>query len=223
MSISRRAFVLGLPLFVGGCVTTSTTAERTPVGDPYYSEMYAAIDTEPFPVPAVDLRRIDPRYFRRQVAYATAERPGTVVVDPNQRFLYLVQENGMALRYGVGVGKVEAFNFQGEATIARKAAWPSWRPTANMIEREPDRYGPLADGLPGGPRNPLGARALYLYVGGRDTLYRIHGTTEPWSIGKRVSSGCIRLLNQDAIDLYRRVPVGTKAIVLPATPAMAGV
>ncbi|WP_352983228.1 L,D-transpeptidase [Mesorhizobium sp. M1338] len=138
------------------------------------------------------------------------------MVDPNERFLYLVQQNNRALRYGVGVGKVEAFNFQGEATIAAKKEWPGWRPTDNMIAREPDRYGPLRDGIPGGPNNPLGPRALYLFRDGYDTFFRLHGTVEPHTIGTMVSSGCVRLFNQDIIDLYNRVPVGTKAVVLPA-------
>jgi lipoprotein-anchoring transpeptidase ErfK/SrfK len=183
--------------------------------------MYASIDTEPFPVPAVDLSRVEPQFLRREVAYRTDERPGTIVVDPAALYAYLVMEDGRALRYGVGVGKEEAFNFQGEATIARKADWPGWRPTDNMIAREPERYGPLRDGLPGGSGNPLGPRALYLYRDGQDTYYRLHGTVEPWTIGTMVSSGCVRLLNQDIIDLHRLVPVGTKVVVLPASPSLA--
>lgn len=189
--------------------------------DPYYLRMYAAIDTEPFPVPAIDLKKVKPRFYRQQISYQTDEKPGTIVVDPNERFCYLVQENGKAMRYGVGVGKIEAFNFQGEATIARKAEWPGWRPTPDMIAREPERYGPLKNGLPGGAGNPLGPRALYLYRDNQDTYYRLHGTVEPWTIGTKVSSGCIRLLNQDIMDLYSRVPVGTKAVVLPSVAVAA--
>jgi lipoprotein-anchoring transpeptidase ErfK/SrfK len=218
MAISRRAFVLGASSLLAGCV-----AERPPVAtrvsppiDPRYLSMYAAIDTEPFPVPAIDLTEINPRYLRREVSYATAETPGTIVVDPHARFAYLVLENGRAIRYGVGVGKEEAFNFQGEAVIARKAAWPRWTPTRAMIAREPERYGQYAGGLDGGPTNPLGPRALYLHKDGKDTLYRLHGTVEPWTIGTKVSSGCVRLLNQDIIDLYQRVAIPTKAVVLPA-------
>ena len=153
--------------------------------------------------------------------YDTAERPGTIVVDPNERYLYLVQDGGKAMRYGVGVGREEGFNFRGEATIARKAEWPKWTPTPEMIAREPERYGPYRDGMPGGEDNPLGPRALYLYRGGKDTYYRLHGTLEPWTIGQMVSSGCVRLINQDVIDLYRRVPTGTKVVVLPTVPATA--
>ena len=221
MSISRRSFVVGLPLALGGCASQGPleTAPKSAAGNPYYQTMYAAIETEPFPVPAIDLKKVEPRFYRQQVSYRTDEKPGTIVVDPNERFCYLVQENGKAMRYGVGVGKVEAFNFQGEARIARKAEWPGWRPTPDMISREPERYGPLKDGLPGGSGNPLGPRALYLYRDNRDTYYRLHGTVEPWTIGTKVSSGCIRLLNQDIMDLYSRVPVGTKAVVLPSMAA----
>ncbi|MEW6450539.1 MAG: L,D-transpeptidase [Pseudomonadota bacterium] len=216
MTITRRSFVLGLPAVLGGCVTAQQPdlATTVPGIDPQYAAMYGAIDTEPFPIPAVDLSEIDPKYLRRVVAYRTDEQPGTIVVNPGRRYAYLVMSNGRAVRYGVGVGKEEAFNFQGAAIIARKAAWPRWTPTQAMIRREPERYAKYAGGLDGGPENPLGPRALYLYRDGRDTLYRLHGTTEPSTIGTMVSSGCVRLLNQDIIDLYRRVPLDTKVVVL---------
>ena len=134
------------------------------------------------------------------------------MVDPENHYLFLITAPGRAMRYGVGVGKA-GFAFSGTATIQRKADWPGWTPTPNMIRRDPDRYGPYAGGLPGGLGNPLGARALYLYRGGRDTYYRIHGTNEPHTIGQSVSSGCIRMMNQDVIDLESRVPVGTTVIV----------
>ncbi|WP_342636727.1 L,D-transpeptidase [Ancylobacter aquaticus] len=183
--------------------------------------MYAPVDTEPFPIPAIEPDQVAPEFLRREVSYPTREQPGTIVVDPAARYAYLVLEGGRALRYGIGVGKEEGFNFRGEAIIARKAEWPGWRPTPDMIRREPERYGPLREGLPGGSGNPLGPRALYLYRDGRDTYYRLHGTVEPWTIGTMVSSGCVRLLNQDIIDLYRRVPVGTRVVVLPAGGASA--
>ena len=187
-----------------------------------YASIYAAVDGEPFPVPAIDLQEIEPEFLRREVGYRTAERPGTVVVDPGERYAYLVGEGGRAIRYGIGVGKEEGFNFRGAATIARKAQWPRWTPTPDMIRREPERYGPLANGMEPGPTNPLGSRALYLFKDGVDTLYRIHGTNEDWSIGRAVSSGCIRLLNQDIIDLHRRVQNGTRVVVLQqATPPSA--
>ena len=220
--MTRRALVLGAPLILAGCAPQQGagpgTAWNAGAGlGVQYAAIYGALANEPFPVQAVDLSRVQPQYLRQEALYETPERPGTVVVDPNNRFLYLVEGTGRALRYGVGVGRVEAFNFRGEAVIGRKAEWPHWTPTPDMIAREPERYGPYRDGLPGGEGNPLGARALYLYRDGRDTSYRLHGTIEPWTIGTKVSSGCIRLLNQDVIDLYRRVPLGAKVVVLPAT------
>jgi lipoprotein-anchoring transpeptidase ErfK/SrfK len=175
--------------------------------------MYAAVENEPFPVPAPDLTRIDPKYYRQEVAYAGYEPAGTIVVDTQQRFLYLLLGNGRALRYGVGVGKA-GLEFEGAGVIQYKRAWPRWTPTPDMIAREPGRYGPLAAGMEPGTTNPLGARALYLFKNGIDTLYRIHGTNEDWSIGRSISSGCIRLLNQDIIDLHRRVQNGTRVVVL---------
>lgn len=217
MTLHRRHFVLGAPLVLGACTARrEELALETPRFDPYYTAMYAEVPGEPFPVPAIDLSKVDEQFWRREVAYRGPEYPGTIVVDPTSRFAYLVLEGGRALRYGVGVGKEEGFNLTGVATIGRKAAWPRWTPTQEMIRREPERYGPFAGGLPPGPDNPLGPRALYLYRGNRDTLYRLHGTVEPWTIGTQVSSGCIRFLNQDIIDLFNRVPVGATAIVLPS-------
>ncbi len=224
MAIHRRAFLLGTPLALAGCMTQpKQDLAMSDIRDSgFYTEMYAAIESEKFPVPAVDLAEIDPRFLRQEVAYATREQPGAIVVDPNERFAYLVMPQGRAIRYGVGVGKEQAFNFQGGATIARKAEWPRWTPTPDMIRREPERYAKYAGGLPGGAGNLLGPRALYLYRDGNDTLYRLHGTVEPWTIGTMVSSGCVRLLNQDIIDLYRRVPVGSRAVVLPARATPVG-
>ncbi|GGF52389.1 hypothetical protein GCM10007301_09860 [Azorhizobium oxalatiphilum] len=219
MPLTRRAVLIGAPALLSGCVTRPTVDETgmpSRIVDTLHMGMYAALEGEPFPVPAVDLSEIDPRFLRQIVSYPTPHLPGTVVVDPGQRYAYLVGENGRALRYGVGVGKQEAFNFQGAALVGRKAHWPRWTPTANMISREPARYGPFSGGLAGGPGNPLGPRALYLYRDGSDTLYRLHGTVEPWTIGTMVSSGCVRLINQDIVDLYRRVPVGSRVVVLPA-------
>jgi lipoprotein-anchoring transpeptidase ErfK/SrfK len=217
MRLSRRGFVIGAPLALAGCATgPGYELVSAPRFDPAYLAMYGPVEDGGFRIPAVDLRKINPRLLRREVAYDTEEPVGTIVVDPGERYAYLVMEGGRAMRYGVGVGRTEAFNFQGTATIGRKAQWPYWTPTAAMVAREPERYGPVAGGLPGGPGNPLGPRALYLYSGGRDTLYRLHGTTEPYTIGTMVSSGCVRFINQDIIDLYRRVPVGTRVVVLPA-------
>ncbi|MGU3575409.1 L,D-transpeptidase [Brucellaceae bacterium C25G] len=212
MSLTRRAFIVGLPAALAACNSTQAVKEDLRIS-PYHQAMYAPVEGEPFPVPAPDLKKIDPQYYRREVAYSSGYMPGTVVIDTQRRFLYVQQENGRALRYGIGVGKA-GLAFQGEGTIQYKRQWPSWTPTPDMIRREPERYGPLASGMPPGPTNPLGARALYLFKDGRDTLYRIHGSNEDWSIGRAVSSGCIRLLNQDIIDLYTRIPNGSKVIVL---------
>ncbi|MDQ0318489.1 lipoprotein-anchoring transpeptidase ErfK/SrfK [Pararhizobium capsulatum DSM 1112] len=155
---------------------------------------------------------IHPRYRRREVAYPGSEPPGTIVVDTASRYLYLVEAGGQATRYGVAVGE-EGLSFKGEATIGRKAEWPSWKPTEDMIERKP-RLAKYADGVPGGPLNPLGAAALYLYQNGQDTLFRLHGTNAPWSIGHAVSNGCIRLTNTNIVDLYSRVHIGTRVVVI---------
>jgi lipoprotein-anchoring transpeptidase ErfK/SrfK len=147
-----------------------------------------------------------PAQFRRQeVAYDGPEQPGVIVIDTPNRFLYLVEPGGRALRYGVGVGR-PGFEWAGVKTVTRKAEWPGWTPPAAMMKRRPD----LPAHMDGGPENPLGARALYL----GSSEYRIHGTNEPWSIGQRLSSGCIRMMNDDVIDLYGRVKVGTKVIVM---------
>lgn len=156
--------------------------------------------------------KVDPRFEPQLVRY-TGYNAGTIVVDPRNHFLYLVLSPFRARRYGVGVGRA-GLRFKGVASIERKAKWPSWRPTDNMIRREPRKYARYARGVPGGPNNPLGARALYLYRGGRDTYYRIHGTTQPDSIGRSVSNGCIRMVNDHVIDLYERVPLGTKVVVI---------
>lgn len=213
-----RVRLLALPLVLlslSACVQTTRPAVEPDVVkvDPSVASMYSAIDDGGNLIPAVDATKIESKNVRQVVDYQTKEPTGTIVVDPHARFLYLVMENGKAMRYGVGVAKA-GLEFVGEADIARKAQWPGWTPTQDMIKRDPERYEPLAKGLPGGLKNPLGARALYLYKGGQDTLYRIHGTNEPWSIGKSVSSGCIRMLNQDIIDLHRRVPKGSRVVVL---------
>ncbi|GLQ12322.1 hypothetical protein GCM10007913_42550 [Devosia yakushimensis] len=212
--LNRRLFMIGMPLALAACTTSRAPVVEEPRIDPYYQAMYGPVYNEPFPIAAMDLRRVDPQWWRQEVPYITSEPVGTIVVDTPARFLYLVLEGGRALRYGIGVGKSEALVFRGTATIGRKAQWPRWTPTQSMIKREPDRYGPYAGGMEGGPTNPLGPRALYLYKGGRDTLFRLHGTTEPYTIGTNVSSGCIRLMNQDILDLYARVPTGTRVTVI---------
>lgn len=162
------------------------------------------------PRTTVDRRGIPQHLQRQTVDYASSEAAGTIIVDTANTYLYLVLGQGKALRYGIGVGR-EGFTWSGRERISRMAEWPNWRPPAEMLEREPH----LPDFMPGGPNNPLGARALYL----GNTLYRIHGTNEPSSIGTHASSGCIRLLNEDVMDLYQRVSVGTSVVVLPNVSA----
>jgi lipoprotein-anchoring transpeptidase ErfK/SrfK len=191
-------------------------AEPAAFMDP--AQHYGPVTGDRFPVPAVNLTQIDRSFLVTSVAYEGSEEPGTVVVNPATRFLYLVQEGGSAIRYGVGVGR-EGFGWSGSARIKSKQEWPDWYPPSEMIARQPELRAKMSAlqsglGMPGGPGNPLGARAMYLWQGNKDTLFRIHGTVEPWTIGKRVSSGCIRMINQDAMDLYDRVPLDTPVVVL---------
>lgn len=184
-----------------------------------YPALYGPVDGDPFPIPAVRLAGIDRAFLRNIVNYPTREPPGTIIIDPRHHFLYFVEGGGRAIRYGVGVGR-QGFSWSGEATIHDKQEWPDWYPPKEMFERQPEIMKAMTElqsgiGMPGGPGNPLGARALYLWQNNKDTLYRIHGTVEPWTIGKNVSSGCIRMINQDAIDLYQRASVGAKVVVLP--------
>ena len=175
--------------------------------------MYAAMPHERFPIPALAVGRVSSRYLRQVVTYPTHERPGTIIVDTPNKFLYLVLKDGKAMRYGIGVGR-EGYSWAGKARVGWKREWPTWTPPAEMIERQPE-LAKYRNGQAPGLDNPLGARALYIFKGNRDTLYRLHGTNEPWTIGKSVSSGCIRLFNQDIIDLYGRVPVGAPIVVIP--------
>ena len=161
------------------------------------------------PVQDAVRRPINPAYLPQEVAYETGQKPGTIVIDTNERFLYLVLGNGMARRYGVGVGK-PGFEWRGSHRITRKQEWPTWNPPAEMRAREAAKGHILPASMEGGVGNPLGARAMYL----GSTLYRIHGTNAPWTIGFAVSSGCIRMRNEDVVDLYERVKVGTRVVVL---------
>ena len=204
MSISRRGLLLGFSALLAGCATNG----------PNHVANYAAIPDEKFPVPAMPLDKIKPELRRQEVAYETAYAPGTIVVDTPARRLYHVSGNGRAMRYGIGVGR-EGLALAGNAYIGRKAEWPSWTPTQNMIRRDP-RNRRYAGGVPGGLTNPLGARAIYLYRGGNDTMFRIHGTNQPQSIGLAVSSGCVRMLNHDVVDLYERASVGGRVVVIQA-------
>ena len=195
-NLSRRAIIAGFPLLLGGCMTASYDSRRD----------------GGFMVSAVDVTQVNPGMLREEVSWKGKEKPGTIVVKVPERHLYLVEAGGKAIRYGIGVGRSEGTNFHGSAVIGRKEKWPHWTPTENMKAAIP-LYRHYAGGMDGGPNNPLGPRALYLYRDGKDTFFRLHGTIEPETIGQAVSSGCIRLFNQDIINLYNRVPVGAHVIV----------
>jgi lipoprotein-anchoring transpeptidase ErfK/SrfK len=225
--LSRRAILTGFSA-TGAAWGLAGCASTPPGFDGNYEQfaaMYGPIEGEPFPIPTVKLSEVNGAYLRKEVDYETREPPGTIVVDPSARYLYFVQKGGRALRYGVGVGG-EGFGWSGTATVRSKQEWPDWYPPAEMLERKPELIKDMVElrsgvGMPGGPRNPIGARALYLWQGNKDTLYRIHGTNEPWTIGTSVSSGCIRMINQDVIDLYQRTPIGTKVVVLASPRVVA--
>ena len=177
---------------------------------------YGAITNEPFPIPAVPENVVHPRLWRQEVDNPfPGDSPGTIIVDPDAGYLHLVLPNGRAMRYGAGTG-ADAFAWHGVARLQFWRSWPTWRPTDGMIARQPELepYSVANGGMPPGPGNPLGARALYLFQNGIDTYYRIHGACEPEYLGKAVSSGCIRLLDHDAIDLNDRATHGATVRVL---------
>lgn len=216
--LTRRTLLLtaGLGLIAGlpGC-TTATPTVQTPRPTATVPAIYGELPNERFPIPALRPSQVpDPRFWRQRVPDPTGEAPGTIVVDPDARFLWLVETGGTAMRYGIGVGR-QGFEWAGDARVADSRAWPTWTPPAEMIAREPEleRFSAANGGQPPGLDNALGARALYLFQGGVDTLYRLHGTNVPTSIGRALSSGCIRLLNHDVIDLASRVEDGARVIV----------
>jgi lipoprotein-anchoring transpeptidase ErfK/SrfK len=194
--------ILGM-LALAGCTTSGSLLG--PVAN------YASVSDGGYRLPAIPTGKIAEKYRRQTVSYATKEKPGTIVVDTGARHLYFVLGDGKAVRYGIGVGR-EGFEWRGTARVALKRQWPTWTPPKEMIGRKPE-LAKYAGGMGPGIDNPLGARALYLFNKGGDSGYRLHGTPEWWSIGKAMSSGCIRLLNQDIIDLYERADVGAKVIV----------
>lgn len=223
--VSRRVFLLGSgAVSLAGCSQTleMPMLDLAPTGsirpkisvdkaitDP--EVMYAGITEGPYVLPAIPYDKV-PRQFQRQIVQdPTGEAPGTIVVSLKDHWLYLVQPGGDALRYGVGIGKA-GFEWSGRANIQYKKQWPVWTPPPEMISRKPE-VAKWAGGQPGGPENPLGARALYIFKDGADTGYRIHGSPEWWSIGKSMSSGCVRMINQDVIDLYNRVPGKATVVV----------
>lgn len=194
---------------------TYRPAYGMPVSNPVHRTMYGAFNDEGRTLPAIPYSRIDPRFLRQEVSYQTAEAPGTIVVDTKQHYLYLVQPGGKAIRYGVGLGK-EGFAWSGRGTIQWKAKWPRWTPPADMVARQPElrQFAAAEGGANPGLNNPLGARALYIFKDGKDTLYRVHGTPDWQSVGRATSSGCVRMLNQDVIDLYERVPASAPIVVI---------
>ncbi len=220
--LSRRIFGIGavsaVALAVAGCTqapTDALQASEDAADARFVALSYRALPNEQFPLAAADLSKVDPKFLRQRVSYQTSERVGTIVVDTTKFYAYLVEENGKAMRYGVGLGRA-GFEWSGQASIAWKRKWPTWTPPSDMIARQPEleKYSAANGGMQPGLTNPLGARALYIFKGGKDTLYRLHGTAENWSIGKAVSSGCVRFINHDIIDLYNRVPSGARIVVI---------
>ncbi|AZN72589.1 L,D-transpeptidase [Georhizobium profundi] len=221
--LPRRAFVLGIgALALSGCVSTAqqpsvAVAEPPPPAPkPIVPPMYYAMPHEQFPVPEVDIAQLDQRFWRTEVGYQTDEKPGTLIVDTPGKYLYHVKPQGRATRYGIGVGR-DGFAWAGRAIVAYKRKWPRWTPPNSMVARQPELepYSIANGGMDPGLNNPLGARALYIHENGKDTLYRLHGTPEAHSIGKAVSSGCIRLINQDVIHLHDEVRDGSRIVVIP--------
>jgi len=205
--LNRRSFLIGSAASLGalglaGCATTDEAAA-----------LYGPVPDKKFPIPALDVSKVDPKYYRRTVRYDSKEAPGTIIVDPGHYYVYRIQGDGNATRYGANVGR-EGFLWSGEAYVGRKAEWPTWTPPKEMIKRQPE-VAKYAGGMPGGLENPLGARTLYLYQNGVYTLYTIYSSSVPETIGTNLTSGCTGLLTQDMIDLYDRTPVKTKVIVLP--------
>jgi len=223
--MSRRAFVIGSVSMTAALAGCSTTTERAPVpemarrpieppGEAELQARYAAVEDSGHLLPAIPYKQIDPKYYRQRVVDPTGELPGTVVVDTPGRFLYVVEPGGTAMRYGVGIGK-DGFAWQGEGVIHWRQPWPRWKPPNEMVARQPSlkKFSIENGGMDPGVKNPLGARALYIFQNGQDTLYRLHGSPEWASIGKATSSGCVRLVNQDVMDLYTRVPYHARIVV----------
>ncbi|MFK8252245.1 L,D-transpeptidase family protein [Ancylobacter terrae] len=211
--LDRRSFLAGSAVTLGalglaGCASPDgiSLAEA--------QKIYGPVPDEKFPIPAADIRKVKPKYYRQTVRYDTQEAPGTIIVDPANYYVYHIGENGTATRYGANVGR-DGFRWSGDAYVGRKSEWATWTPPPEMIKRQPE-VAKYARGMPGGLDNPLGARTLHLYQNGVYTLYTIYATSDPDSIGSGVTSGCVGLLSQDMIELYNATPVKTKVVVLPA-------
>ncbi|MGH6840582.1 MAG: L,D-transpeptidase [Methylocella sp.] len=243
--LTRRAMIAGASASaaaaLAGCVSTNSNPSLNAAAitgapansamadtvSPQYSLIYAEIKDGAFIVPAVEYAKIDPAFLRQNVSYDSREAPGTIVIDPANHFLYHVEGGGRATRYGVGVGR-DGYRWAGEATIKSKQEWPDWYPPKEMLDRRPDLNKSMVElqsgvGMHGGTANPLGARAMYLWQGNKDTYFRIHGTNEPFTIGLSQSSGCIRMINQDAMDLYQKTPVGTRVVVQGSPGAVSAI
>lgn len=227
LSRARAPLVaLAAALFLSACVDPTTgepigsaaAVPDQPALPKPEDNVYVAKSDGQFNVPALPVEQIPEAYRRQVVAYESDQAPGTIIIDPSQKVLYYVMGKNKALRYGIAVGR-EGFQWSGEAIVSEKKPWPTWTPPKEMIERDP-KLSKWEKGQPGGPSNPLGARAIYLTTGGVDYGYRIHGTPEWKSIGRNASSGCIRMINQDVMDLYERVKGGEKVIVLTASGEM---
>jgi lipoprotein-anchoring transpeptidase ErfK/SrfK len=225
----RGGWLLAVGLALAGCETAElgptvsmppdqaadvaeVSKAKAPEVDPELVAIYAARRDGDLVLPAVDVGAFHRELLRNRVEFATTEAPGSIVIDTKGPFLYFVEPEGMATRYGIAVGR-EGFGWTGAGTVQRSARWPRWTPPPEMIARDPSLE-KWRGGQPGGISNPLGARALYIYFGGRDSGFRIHGTNTPKSIGWAASSGCFRMLNQDVIDLYDRVQKGAKVVVM---------
>ncbi len=211
--LNRRSFLFGSAVSVGalglaGCVATDGMSSMEAAA------LYGPAPDKKFPIPAADISKVDPKYYRRTVRYESKEAPGTIVVDPSNYYVYRIEGDGNATRYGANVGR-QGFLWSGDAYVGRKAEWPTWTPPREMIKRQPEAA-KWASGMPGGPENPLGARTLYLYQNGRYTLYTIYASNDPETIGTNLTSGCTGLITQDMMDLYDRTAVKTKVVVLPA-------
>ena len=210
--LSRRSFLIGSAVGLGALGLAGCTSGGMSLAEA--ERVYGPVPDERFPIPAVNLNKVNPKYLRRTVRYDRDEVAGTIIVDPRNYHVYRIEGDGYATRYGANVGRA-GFLWSGDAYIGRKAEWPVWTPPREMIQRQPEAA-KYAGGMAPGLDNPLGARTLYLYRNGAYTLYTIYSTIMPETIGKGVSSGCVGLLTQDMLDLYAKTPVDTKVVVLKA-------